>query len=514
MPRVQELPVEGEEDTMVDTDEVVSTDPDNPGPRKHRPVVEQEAAWIRDLGKQSRHPWKPKGGATLIAGELRSMVVEFGGYALDKTHSRLEVEVGPFSLGNPPVHLGKFRLAIRLDNLWQSESRHDCDLGAVLVATAMTPNPAAGKPDTTHPHVQGGHVCIGSAESPMKNALKDGRLCDAFLVAEGVLNNYNSRSPFHTLETWRGEQCADCRGLREHGTTAPCSFSGCQLRRLCRLCRVECRTCARSRCAGHVLTCKFPGCNRKFCNQRCLGNGCRGCKALMCNSHMTQCGTCRLFSCKECLKTQCQKCKAEGCGGCQKISPCAGCKTVGCAKCLVEDTGLRVVDSSNGVALLAPYVATAAQMSVITAGKTDRWCSDCKGRCSVCLGTTGIEMLDSDSRCKGCVWRADHPLPTPPIPQSWEVPPALAAGSPLRPVAPPPPLPSTERSSTMPGTVPQITWSGPTIPIPEMTPPLPNPYELTLPGPTVGSRLDPFDMAVPAEASQTPPHPQGETHES
>ena len=48
--------------------------------------------------------------------------------------------------------------------------------------------PAASDDEvTTHPHVHGRMLCEGEGRVPIRNALRQGRLCDFFLLVQQVL---------------------------------------------------------------------------------------------------------------------------------------------------------------------------------------------------------------------------------------------------------------------------------------------------------------------------------------
>ncbi|MCX6963421.1 MAG: hypothetical protein NTZ08_13390, partial [Verrucomicrobia bacterium] len=69
---------------------------------------------------------------------------------------------------------------------------------------ALEPNPASGRDEIVHPHVNGRDLCAGDAEGPVHRALDDGRIVEAFLMIRSVLTTYNRRSPYVSLEAWEG----------------------------------------------------------------------------------------------------------------------------------------------------------------------------------------------------------------------------------------------------------------------------------------------------------------------
>lgn len=103
-----------------------------------------------------------------------------------------DVDLGPFE-----VVLDVKRLGERVD-----AGCFDC--------VALDPNPASSSEDTTHPHVQSNSLCAGDAAAPISQALRQGRIFDAFCLVRSVLQTYNSHSPYVALDDWSGNPCPDC----------------------------------------------------------------------------------------------------------------------------------------------------------------------------------------------------------------------------------------------------------------------------------------------------------------
>jgi hypothetical protein len=80
------------------------------------------------------------------------------------------------------VALGRFRIDLNLDRFHYG--RLD---GDTVRAIALDPNPAASNDEITHPHVQGGQICLGEGSVMVRQALTEGRLYDALLVVRSVL---------------------------------------------------------------------------------------------------------------------------------------------------------------------------------------------------------------------------------------------------------------------------------------------------------------------------------------
>src|SRR5678815_5899637 len=95
------------------------------------------------------------------------------------------------------------------DRLYLDRMAEHADASALDIV-AIDPNPAATSEDTTHPHVRDHQLCAGDATVPIKAALREGRICDAFLAVNAVLHHYNPGSAYVSLDEWSGTPCADC----------------------------------------------------------------------------------------------------------------------------------------------------------------------------------------------------------------------------------------------------------------------------------------------------------------
>ena len=102
------------------------------------------------------------------------------------------------------LQLGPFAIEFHIDLL---ASRLDSSCFKIV---ALDPNPAAVNSEVTHPHVQSNGLCAGDATMPIAQALKQGRLVDAFTLVRSVLSNYNPSSPYVSIDDWDGVRCHDC----------------------------------------------------------------------------------------------------------------------------------------------------------------------------------------------------------------------------------------------------------------------------------------------------------------
>ena len=212
--------------------------------------------------------------------ELEQLETEFGEIEFDTEHNHLSVTTEPITLEGIP--LGRFELRLELNRT------EGVDVSEQLRIMALEPNPAASNESVTHPHVRDERLCAGDASAAMNSALASGRLCDLFLLARSVLENYNSESPFVPLSKWDGFACNDCGVTMTEEESCWCS--GCQAD-FCEECSSFCRTCDSTHCLG------------------CLGR-CSCCDDLCCERCLSRCLSCNEACCPSCLdETRCSECQ-------------------------------------------------------------------------------------------------------------------------------------------------------------------------------------------------------------
>jgi hypothetical protein len=161
------------------------------------------------------------------------------------------------------VYLGPFRLELHLDRLAERAEV------SVFDVVALDPHPPASSEDVTHPHVRDNQLCAGEATAPIAHALREGRICDAFLAVNSVLHTYNVHSPFVSLSDWEGVPCADCGYATSEDQRYYCEDCG---QDFCEECYSTCDICQTSCCRGCLekdqesdqLCCK--GC-RRYCGR-------------------------------------------------------------------------------------------------------------------------------------------------------------------------------------------------------------------------------------------------------
>jgi hypothetical protein len=172
--------------------------------------------------------------------ELQQLFDEFEHVELDAKGGRIVAHTPPVVLEG--LSLGPFAIELHVRSL----DRLRADGGSFEVV-ALEPRPAAGNHDVTHPHVSGRSLCAGDAAAPISQALRQGRIADAFCLVRSVLNTYNSGSPYVSIDDWEGVRCQDC-GDSVHGD----DLFSCQVcdGQYCGHCTSCCELCDRSACHG------------------------------------------------------------------------------------------------------------------------------------------------------------------------------------------------------------------------------------------------------------------------
>ena len=81
------------------------------------------------------------------------------------------------------IDLGRFSVQLHWQRLLQT-AEVDC-----FEIVALDPHPAASDEAVTHPHVKSNRLCPGSAETPLRKALQQGRFTDAFTLICSMLRH-------------------------------------------------------------------------------------------------------------------------------------------------------------------------------------------------------------------------------------------------------------------------------------------------------------------------------------
>jgi hypothetical protein len=217
---------------------------------------------------------------------VRDLIVlndEFESLQFDCKEGRLVVTTSPIELEE--TWLGSFAISLDINSLsTTSKGRYD--------VIALDHNPSRARDDVPHPHVKGGELCEGHAQSAINGALKQGRLLDFFQIVHGVLTTYNSSSPYVALEDWSSVRCNDCGDSHSPDDGYICD---------------KCDDSICSGCHGVCKTCREITCNS-------CSSVCESCQESVCHTCVTECVDCDAPVCTECLTNErCKSCaeKAE-----------------------------------------------------------------------------------------------------------------------------------------------------------------------------------------------------------
>ncbi len=214
-----------------------------------------------------------------ILDDLNQIEEEFGSWTLDLRGKCLAVHTQEIELEG--VYLGPFEIQLKLEEL------EYCDPRTSFTILALDPHPAGTDSGVTHPHVSSGRLCPGDAVNAIGEALRQGRLCDFFMVVRSVLTTYNPDSPYVKLDEWHGVACYECGDSTDEDH------------------RYYCEACGYDYC--------------DYCSSYC-----RGCEESRCNGCLTSCSDCGDSFCSSCLKA-CEECDAKCCSDCLEDGLCAEC---------------------------------------------------------------------------------------------------------------------------------------------------------------------------------------------
>ncbi|HEV3146953.1 MAG TPA: hypothetical protein VGZ47_23900 [Gemmataceae bacterium] len=245
--------------------------------------VERAAA---DMTAQLQQPLVSVPDLRSLIDELQQVDLEFGGLEFELRKKYFSVATEPITLED--VYLGDFDIRL----CWNRLHKNADSLCFEIVA--LDPHPASDKPGVTHPHVNDKALCAGDAAVPIKRALEQGRIADAFCLVRSVLLNYNSGSPYVPLADWGGQFCFNCS----------CSMD-----------------------SEDAVFCE--GCNHDFCVD--CADRCNGCGSMYCQECQERCPTCSKSHCPACLKPY-AACLVRHCGDC--LEPITDSDRSQCPRCL------------------------------------------------------------------------------------------------------------------------------------------------------------------------------------
>ena len=212
-----------------------------------------------------------------IFADLLALSTEFDEIQIDIPNTTIAVDTDRIVLRE--IDLGPFRIVLN----WSNLSYH-----RPYDVLAQDPNPAASSSETTHPHVQDGHLCEGDGRAAIRNALQQGRLLDFFVLVRQVLETYSPDTAYVKLTDWDGRNCSDCGRLVGDDDCHCCERCGDEV---CSECATSCTDCFEHFCSYHAGTC--GSCDKPFCN-RCLA-ACQACGGKFCKGCLDdkKCPTCR-----------------------------------------------------------------------------------------------------------------------------------------------------------------------------------------------------------------------------
>lgn len=204
--------------------------------------------------------------------ELHTLTEEFEHYEFDLWTKTISVFTDEIILED--VNLGTFEIRLAWTKLREGQ---DFDYEVI----AQSPNPAANSEETIHPHVESRSLCEGDGSQAIASALKQGRVCDFFLIIHQILKTYNSGSAYVQIENWSGVPCMECGDINPQQDCCDCN---------------QCEGTLCDTCVGYCEDCQMPRCME--CMTRCFE----------CESHF--CGSC-VECCEECDESFCHTCLNE-----------------------------------------------------------------------------------------------------------------------------------------------------------------------------------------------------------
>jgi hypothetical protein len=217
-----------------------------------------------------------------ILEDVHQLESEFEQVLIEPQRSLIGVVTKPVTLRG--IDLGPFQIELYLDRLAER-----FDAGAID-CVALDPNPATSCEEVTHPHVKSNSLCTGDATVPIQSALREGRICDLFLLVNSVLHTYNSGSPYVSLDDWHGVACGDCGFSCDRDNLYCCQGCECDF---CDSCISSCEICEESYCQGCL---EREGGDGRYLCRSCRCN-CPRCAQIASASDVDEYGVCR--SCQE-----------------------------------------------------------------------------------------------------------------------------------------------------------------------------------------------------------------------
>ena len=216
---------------------------------------------IDHLSRNWTEPWLHIPTLRELYEELQAAELEFGGIDCQPAQHLIAVMTEDITLEG--VALGSFRIAVHTGQM------NSGDPSRWYFVEAMEPNRAGSNDSIVHPHVDGDQLCAGDALVPISNALRQGRLCDFFVLVRSVLGTYNPQSAYVELESWGGCSCHDCGYTMGSDDSYYCERCD---NEYCDECMSICESCSTTQCRN-CLTCTELSnmCVCESCLMRCSG---------------------------------------------------------------------------------------------------------------------------------------------------------------------------------------------------------------------------------------------------
>jgi hypothetical protein len=236
--------------------------------------------------------------------ELRQLESEFNNLAIGWQEGFIGATTESITLED--VDLGPFAIRLYWDRLESHAGEQSFDI------EALDPHPAADNALVTHPHVRDQQLCAGEAATPLRRALEQGRLADAFNLVRGVLRHYNASSPHVALEDWEGgEPCHDCGCTVRENDSSCCENCG---HGFCEDCSSSCAECSYTHCSNCLSRCSF-------CDASC----CLTCLKTLEHSQKPCCPSCRdtCTSCRAMIASTELDAHSGRCPACPPLVPAA-----------------------------------------------------------------------------------------------------------------------------------------------------------------------------------------------
>ncbi len=92
-------------------------------------------------------------------------------------------------------------------------------LAPIVRVVALEPQYCPTSPDTSHPHVYRGVLCLGDGLPIVAAALRSGRIYDYFLIVARILGTYSEAAAYHPIRRWKSA------GLDVEEVCHACGFS-------------------------------------------------------------------------------------------------------------------------------------------------------------------------------------------------------------------------------------------------------------------------------------------------